>query len=265
MRLFELRRSRHITWFTTPVLTIALLVLWKGYVSAFEVSPFILPPPERVFSALIDLLQEDGIWHEIQVTLIETLLGFLIAIVVGVGGGVVLGKVVWLERTLNPFVVATQVIPKIALVPLFILWFGFGITSKVIISAVLAFFPILTNTLAGIRSIDRAHHDVMLSLNAGRWASFRNLELPASLPFILTGMEVGIVLATIGAVVGEYLGGNAGLGHLAVETLAAFEVDKLFGVIVLLTLMGFLLYVAVAGLRRIVVPWHESARRDPPI
>ena len=92
--------------------------------------------------------------------------------------------------------------------------------------------------------------------------SFVNLELPASLPFILTGMEVGIVLATIGAVVGEYLGGNAGLGHLAVETLAAFEVDKLFGVIVLLTLMGFILYVAVLGLRRFVVPWHESVQRE---
>lgn len=255
-------RSRHITWLTTPLLTILLLLGWKAYVVVFDVSRFILPPPERVLGAVLELLNEDGIWHEIQVTLVETLLGFLIAIVVGVGLGVVLGKTAWLERTLNPFIVATQVVPKIALVPLFILWFGFGITSKVIISAVLAFFPILTNTLAGIKSIDRSQHDVMLSLNAGRWATFVNLELPASLPFILTGMEVGIVLATIGAVVGEYLGGNAGLGHLAVETLAAFEVDKLFGVIVLLTLMGFLLYAAVLGLRRVVVPWHESVQRE---
>ncbi|UCE30941.1 MAG: ABC transporter permease [Burkholderiales bacterium] len=258
----SLARSRHVTWVTTPLLTLAFFALWKGYVSAFDVSPFILPPPERVFFALIELLQEDGIGDEILVTLTETLLGFGIAILVGVGLGVVLGKVAWLERTLNPFVVATQVVPKIALVPLFILWFGFGIASKVIISAVLAFFPILTNTLAGIKSIDRSHHDVMTSLNASRWDKFRNLELPSSLPYILTGMEVGIVLATIGAVVGEYLGGSSGLGHLAVETLAAFEVDKLFAVIVLLTLMGFLLYVAVLGLRRVLVPWHESVQRD---
>ena len=122
-----------------------------------------------------------------------------------------------LEKMLNPFIVATQVVPKVALVPLFVVWFGFGITSKVVIAAVLAFFPILLNTLLGVKSVDRGHREVLASLNASRWQSIIELEFPSALPYILTGMEVGVVLAIIGAVVGEYLGGSQGLGNLAVQ------------------------------------------------
>jgi NitT/TauT family transport system permease protein len=252
------KKLRGLTWLTTPLLTILFFGVWKAYVEIFEVSSFILPPPDRVFFATINLLQEDDIFSHIGTTLTETLVGFLFASVIGVGMGVVLGKVPWLERAMNPFVVATQVVPKIALVPLFILWFGFGITSKIIIAGVLAFFPILTNTLLGIKSLDPGHKDVMASINDNRWETFKSLDLPSALPYILTGMEVGIVLATIGAVVGEYLGGNSGLGYLAVDTLAAFEVDALFAVIVLLTILGFALYMCVVGLRRFLIPWHES-------
>ena len=145
-------------------------------------------------------------------TVYATLLGFLWALVIGVGLGVVIARVRWLEQTLNPFVVASQVLPKVALVPLFVVWFGFGVTSKVLIAATLAFFPILTNTVLGVKSIDRGHGDVMLSLNATRWQIFRRLELPSALPYIITGMEIGIVLALIGAIVGEYVGGDTGLG-----------------------------------------------------
>lgn len=252
--------KRFLIRFSTPLLTALFLAIWKGYVEIFDVTPFILPPPEAVLFGVIHLLQEEDIFTHIGVTLLETLLGFFFACVIGIGLGVVLGKVPWLERTMNPFVVATQVIPKIALVPLFIVWFGFGLTSKVVIAAVLAFFPILTNTLLGIKSLDAGHKDVMASINASKWQTFWALDLPSSLPYILTGMEVGIVLATIGAVVGEYLGGNQGLGHLAVDTMAAFEVDALFGVIVLLTVLGFGLYLCVVALRKILTPWHESAQ-----
>lgn len=248
---------------TTPLLIVVFLGTWKAYVVAFNVSPFILPPPESVLRGLIQILREDLIMTHVRVTLTETLLGFAIACVVGIALGVVLGKVPWLERAVNPFVVATQVVPKIALVPLFIVWFGFGITSKVVIAGVLAFFPILTNTLLGVKSLDPGHKDVMASINATRWDCFWSLDLPSALPYILTGMEVGIVLATIGAVVGEYLGGNEGLGHLAVATMAAFEVEALFGVIVLLTLLGFALHMSIVGLARILIPWHESVLVRP--
>ena len=257
------RSAKWLGRIATPLLIAAFLAAWKAYVVIFDVSPFILPPPEAVLAGLIRVLREDLILTHIRVTLTETLLGFFIACAIGIGLGVLLGKVRWLERSLNPFIVATQVVPKIALVPLFVVWFGFGLTSKVVIAAVLAFFPILTNTLLGIKSIEPGHKDVMASINATRWDSFWALDLPSALPYILTGMEVGIVLATIGAVVGEYLGGNQGLGHLAVDTMAAFEVESLFGVIVLLTVLGFALHMSIVGLSRLLIPWHESVTIRP--
>jgi NitT/TauT family transport system permease protein len=173
---------------------------------------------------------------------------------------VLIARARWLELTLNPFIVATQVIPKVALVPLFVLWFGFGITSKVIVAAVLSFFPILTNTALGVKSIEEGHRDVMVSLNATRWQIFRRLELPSALPYIITGLEVGIVLAIIGAIVGEYLGGSSGLGHLLIARLNAFETDQMFAVLIHMSLLGFTFYFLIGALRRRLIPWHASAR-----
>ena len=127
-----------------------------------------------------------------------------------------------------------------------------------IVAAILAFFPILTNTVLGVKSVDMGHRDVMTSLNASRWQIFRRLELPSSLPYILTGMEVGIVLAIIGAIVGEYLGGNAGLGFMLVSKMNGYETDGLFAVIIQMTLLGFFFYFATGALRRLLIPWHQS-------
>lgn len=243
----------------SPVLLAVLMVVWEVYVKWAGVSPFILPPPSRIAVALVDLLYSETIVRNCLVTIYETLMGFAAAVAVGVTFGAILGKAEWLERALNPLIVVTQVIPKISLVPLFILWFGFGMTSKVVIAALLASFPILTNTILGLKSVDRGHRDVMKSLNAKAFDTFWELELPSALPYILTGMEIGIVLATIGAVVGEYLGGNVGLGALAVATLNAMQTNTLFAVIFLLTAIGLTLYLLIAALRRVVIPWHDSA------
>lgn len=252
-------RGNLLTWITTPLLLLVFFVCWDVYVSAFKVSRFVLPPPMEVLKAFWGLLLEASTWRHAAVTIYETLFGFVIATVFGVGLGALLAKVPLLERVLSPFIIATQVVPKVALIPLFILWFGFGPTSKIVVAAVLAFFPIMANTLLGFKSIESGHSDVMLSLNATTGARARFLELPASLPYIMSGMEVGIVLAIIGAVVGEYLGGNVGLGHLAVASLNSFQVDLLFATILLLTVIGFLLYLAVVGLKRWVIPWHQSS------
>ena len=250
--------GRHATWITTPLLFAALIVGWDAYVVGFRVSPMILPPPGEVWTALLRLLQDTRTFGHVWTTLYETLAGYGIAIVVGVALGALLGKLAWLESTLNPFIIALQVMPKVALVPLFIIWFGFGPTSKVVISAVLAFFPIMTNTILGIKSVDRGHRELMVSLNATSWQTLRELELPTALPYLLTGAEIGIVLAIIGAIVGEYLGGSQGLGHMAVATMNAFDVPAMFAVIGLLTLMGFALYFVVVGLRKYITPWHEA-------
>ncbi len=247
-----------LPWVSTVVALIVMIIVWKLVIAVFDVSPFVLPQPEDVIGGMRDLVSSDGFWSDVRVTLIETLVGFGIALVLGIVLGTLLGRVQWLEQALRPVIVASQVVPKVALIPLFIIWFGFGITSKIIIVALLAFFPILLNVILGVRSVDSGQRDVMRSLNASRWQTFRRLEYPSTLPYILAGMEVGIVFAVVGAVVGEYLGGDQGLGYRIVTSLNNLEAETLFAVIVVLTLFGFLLYLAVVGLKRFLIPWHDS-------
>jgi NitT/TauT family transport system permease protein len=249
-----------IEWITAPLLLVGFLLAWHYYVITAHVSAFILPSPVVVWYAFLYLLATPSTWMHVWVTIAETLGGFAIAAIGGVLLGVAVGKLRWLERTLNPFIIASQVVPKVALVPLFIVWFGFGSTSKIIVSAVIAFFPIFTNTVLGVKSIDAGHSDVMTSLNASRIARFWRLELPSAAPYILTGMEVGVVLAIIGCVVAQFLGGNAGLGYLLVAQMNAYQTDLLFAVILLLTLVGFMFYAAVGLARRLLIPWHEAGR-----
>lgn len=254
-------RAKLLPYVTTPVLLIILIAIWHSYVTFSGVSPFILPSPYSVWTAWIAMLYDPRAWQHTLMTVYATLAGFAWALVVGVGLGVLIGRFRWLEQTLNPFIVATQVVPKVAFVPLFVVWFGFGLTAKVIVAAVLAFFPILTNTVLGVKSVDAGHRDVATSLNATSWQRFRRLELPSSLPYILTGMEVGIVLAIIGAIVGEYLGGTQGLGYMMIARMNAFATNELFAVIIHMTLLGFIFYFAIGFLRRILIPWHQSTQR----
>lgn len=256
-----MKKRELLHWILPLAMVVLFFVGWTWYVRAAGVSRFILPEPIAIFHAFFKLLQEPDIWSHVRITVYETVTGFLIAIFVGVFLGVVMGKVRLVEVALKPFVIATQVVPKIALVPLFILWFGFGPESKIVIAAVLSFFPIFSNTMLGIKSVDLGYREVMTTFRSSPWQRFRFLELPSALPYILTGMEVGIVLAIIGAIVGEFIGSNHGLGYLAVATLQELQVDTLFGVILLLALIGLSLYTAVVALRRWLVPWHESARR----
>lgn len=255
-------RDRWVPWLTTPLLVLALLFAWNIYVRLSGISGFILPAPGDVWDAYVDEVVKATLWRHSWFTLYETIVGFVWAVVIGIGLGVLIGRWRWLETTMNPFVVATQVVPKVALVPLFVVWFGFGPMSKVLLAATLAFFPILTNTVLGVKSVDLGHRDVMLALNAPRWKTFTRLELPSALPYVLTGMEVGIVLAIIGAVVGEYLGGNNGLGYLLIVKMNAYETDALFAVIIHLTLIGFAFYWLMGSVRRLLIPWHESVLID---
>lgn len=254
--------KNNAAWFATPLVLIALIAIWHAYVTIFSVSPFILPSPLEVGKAIVKLLSDPRTWQHTLITLYEIVAGFIIAVIIGIVFGAFLGKIRWLEQTLNPLIVGLQVMPKVALIPLFIVWFGFGVTSKIVLAAVISFFPIMTNTILGIKSVETGHRDVMLALNASRWQTFRDVELPSALPFILTGMEVGIVLATIGAIVGEYLGGSQGLGYLAVATLNAFDVQAMFGVIFILTALGLILYFLVVMMRRYLTPWHAAAKND---
>jgi len=249
---------KYLPVMSAPVLLLLLLGAWQFAVSVLEVSPFILPKPSDVAASLVELLSGAEIWDHVRVTLTEVVLGFAIALVTGVAVGAVLGRVIWLQRAVQPALVALQVVPKVAFVPIFVIWFGFGPTSKIIMAAILAFFPIMLNVMLGVRSVDPGHRDVMRGLGASRWDTFRDLELPSTLPYVFTGAEVAIVFAVIGAIVGEYLGGSEGLGYLVVSSLNSLNAPQLFAVILLLAVLGTVLFVAVSTAKRLVIPWHES-------
>lgn len=253
------RFMKLLPWISTPLLLIVTVAIWKLSTTVFDISPFVLPPPEAVAQTLLEFSRQPDTWLvHARITLVETVVGFGFALVTGVVVGAVLGRIFWLELAVRPLVVALQVIPKVALIPLFVIWFGFGITSKVIIAAILAFFPIMLNVLLGVRSVEPGHREVMRSLNANRWQTFSSLDFHSTLPYVFAGMEVGIVLALIGAIVGEYLGGNVGLGYMVVVSLNALDAPRLFAVIILLAGLGWLLFFAVNGIKRLMIPWHES-------
>ncbi|MGI3166930.1 ABC transporter permease [Pseudooceanicola sp. 200-1SW] len=243
-----------------PVIAVCLFLLgWSWYVRAAEVSAFVLPTPEAILMALIALVQDPELWRHARVTVIEAVSGFAIAVTLGVVLGVVMARVPPVEWAAKPFIVLLQLIPKIALAPLFILWFGFGLESKIVIAAALAFFPIFSNALIAFKSVEKGDADVMTMLQASPAQRFVLLELPHALPVVLTGMEVSVVMAMIGAIVGEFIGGNEGLGFLAVKYLQELNVPNLFAVIVVLTLVGLTLYTVIGRLRAWAVPWHAAS------
>jgi len=250
-----------LPWISTPVLLVLIIGLWKLSTIAFGISRFVLPPPEEVATTLVALMGQPEVWlvHS-RITLVEVVVGFAFALVSGVIAGAVLGRVLWLEVAVRPMVIALQVIPKVALIPLFVIAFGFGLTTKIVTAAIFAFFPIMLNVMLGVRSVDPGHREVMRSLDASRWQTFSSLDFHSTLPYVFAGMEVGIVFALIGAVVGEYLGGNEGLGYMVVVSLNALDAPQLFAVIILLSALGLILFFAVNWLKRLLIPWHESVR-----
>ncbi|TDB99959.1 ABC transporter permease, partial [Micromonospora fluostatini] len=190
----RLRENRWLSFYTTPLLIALFLVAWKIYVEVTDLSRFVLPPPEAVFASFAEQITDPFVWRtHVWTTFYEVMMGLALAIVLGVGLGLMIGKSPLFDRVSRPFIVATQVVPKVALVPLFILWLGFGPSSKVVIAALLAFFPLLINTSFGVRSVPRSMHDLMTTLKASRWERFWKADLPYTMPFILAGMELAVV------------------------------------------------------------------------
>jgi len=251
-------RKIRLEFLSVPALLASLLLAWQAYVSIFHVSDFILPPPTAVLNAFVELLASASTWMHLRVTVLQVLGGFAIASITAIAVGLLVGRVGWLERTLSPFVVAAQTVPKIALVPILIIWFGFGHESKLLTAAIMAFFPVFAAAVHGVKSVANGHRAVMKALNAGLWHRLRYLEFPSALPVIFTGLEIGMVLATIGCLVAQFIGGNTGLGYLLIAKMNAYETDAMFAVILLLVIMGLTFNLLIRLMRRVLIPWHVS-------
>lgn len=257
-RQSQARMMKILPWIVTPSLVVLIIVIWQVLVTALDVNPFVFPPPAAVGEAFVTLLFDPNTWREAGITITEILSGFVIAILAGLVVGVVLGKLRWLEVSIRPLIVITQVAPKVAFIPLFVIWFGFGLTSKIVLAALLAFFPVMLNVLLGVRSVEQGHREVMRSLNGSRAQTLTQLEMRSVLPYLFAGAEVAIVLATTGAIVGEYLGGSQGLGAMVVRAMNSLDAARTFALILLLALIGLALYLIVNETKRFIIPWHES-------
>ena len=232
------RRAHFFAW----VLFAAGLLAWEFLARQLKLSALVLPPPSMVLEALYKGLLSGYLWPHIGQTVLELVLGLAAGCVLGLVGGVALGESASLRRLLMPYVITSQVVPKLALAPLFIVWFGFGMTSTVVITALVCFFPLMENTMTGLAQVDRPRLELFRMLGATRWQTLLRLKLPSALPGILGGFRVAVVLALVGAVVGEFIGGSSGLGALIIASQGMMDTPLMFAVLVLITLLGLLLY-----------------------
>jgi NitT/TauT family transport system permease protein len=251
----NLRRSQ--TW--TILLSLAAAILTWELVSRFGgLPPFILPAPEQVASRFWEALLGDGLLLHTAVTLSEILLGLLGGTMVAICLGYAVAKSRLFERLAAPYLVASQAIPVVAIAPLLVIWFGPGMFSKVLICALIVFFPVLVNTVVGVRAVPKALHDLMRSLRATRGQIIRRLEVPAALPVLLGGLRIGATLSVIGAVVGELVGADKGLGFLINAARGQYDTALVFVAVFTLVALALALYGAVAGLEKKLLSWQES-------
>jgi len=242
-----------------PLLLLAVLVgAWELVARSGSVEDYLLPAPSEVVRSLVDdrhLLLPDA-W----VTLREVLLGFGLALAAGVAVAVLLHLSAVARRALYPLVVGSQAIPVIVIAPILVIWFGFGMTPKLIVIALICFFPITVNTLDGLASVDPGQVKMLRTLDASRWQVLRRLELPAALPYLFSGARVAVAVAVIGAVFGELVGSDAGLGHVIQVGTAELLTARVFAATLLLALMGIVLFALVGLVQRRAAPWASRER-----
>lgn len=239
-----------------------ILLVWEWAVHFFQMPAYILPPPSKIFFAFVNGITSNLYPGHIGVTLGETLLGFI----VGCALAFILGTIVALSRTveyyLYPIIVMFQAMPKVALAPLIIVWCGLGLTSKVVSAALVAFFPLMVNTIVGLRSADEDRINLMRSLSASRWQIFTMLQLPNAMPYIFAGLEIAMIFALIGAIVAELVGAEKGLGMLIQSMNFTMDVAGQFSVLLILSVLGLILNGAVTLVRRRVLFWDSSRDSD---
>ena len=242
------------------VVMAGLLGIW-WLVTALElVPPYLIPSPAAVWDVFVaewpQLLQHTA------VTTQETILGFILAAILGVVTAVILVYSPTAEKSVYPLILFAQVIPKIAIAPILVVWFGFGMTPKVILAVLIAFFPVVVSAVAGLRSVDPELLELSSTMGASRWKTFRKIRFPTSLPHLMSGLKVAVTLAVTGAVVGEFVGADQGLGYVLLLASGNLNAPLLFAVLILMSVIGIVLFLLVELLERLVIPWHASRRNN---
>ena len=247
--------------FGPPIaLLLALLAVWEVYVRVADLDPVTLPSPSRILGALWDF-RATAAGHLVP-TLVETLAGIAVSVALAIVAAVALDRWTPVRRAVEPLLVASQTIPIVAIAPLFVIWFGFGLLPKVSIVVLVTFFPVTIVLLDGFGRVEQEATDLLRSIGATPGQMFRKLRWPAALPYLFTGLRIAVVYAVIGAIFGEYVGATQGLGIWMQLSQNSFRTDLVFGAILLTSIVSLALYALVGLAERLVVPWARSARDD---
>lgn len=247
-----------------PLTSLGVLILaWWAAVRGFDIPDYLLPPPSAVFDALYRGFADGSLWPHIAATLGETLSGYVIGSVLAVLLGVLLAESRTFERFVYPLLIGLQATPKVALGPLILVWFGFGMASKIVLVTLVCFFPLFVNTVNGIRRADPDLIDTCRSFSASRLYLLLHVKLPAAAGEIFAGLQIGVALALIGAVVGEFLSAQRGLGYLIASSSVSMSMSTMFAGVLLLALIGLTGAQTVRWLQRRLLFWEPGAlRRD---
>ena len=251
-------RSQHLLIF------VGLLVLWEGSSRLAWLPKIVLPAPSSIMERMFDLFASGLIWPHLWATTASILSGFGLGIAAGFAFGAAVALVPAIERLVYPYMVAFQTVPKVAIAPLFILWFGYGVMSKVVIAAMVCFFPVLVSVMSAFHTTDRDQLDMMRACGASGWQTFIHLRIRAALPIIFNGLEIAAVFAVIGAVVGEFVGAQAGLGYLITTLNFNLDVPGVFAVLIVLSLLGIILHDIVRRIGRRLVFWIRTEPTNVP-
>jgi NitT/TauT family transport system permease protein len=244
-----------------PVATmLGVLGVWELWVWIAKVPLYLIPAPSAVVAAMVT--EASRLWPHTWVTLQEILLGFLLSVIVAVPLAILIVSSRAFEKSIYPILVASQVVPKVAIAPLFIVWFGFGLLPKVLIVFLIAFFPIVIDSVIGLRSMEIEKLYLAQSMGASRWQVFSKLRLPNALPLMFGGLKVAATLSVIGAIVGEFVGADAGLGRVLLLANGNLDTVMLFAGVGYLTVLGIVIFLTMDTIERLLLPWHVSRRME---
>jgi putative hydroxymethylpyrimidine transport system permease protein len=239
-----------------PGAMLLLFVLfWEWMVWHFQIPRYILPAPTQILKTLIT--DQPLLLHHTLVTLKEIIAGFLLAFVVGVTLAFLMFQFPVIERTFYPIVIGSQTVPVFAIAPLLVVWFGYGLPSKVVMAALIVFFPIVVNTLDGLKGADPDAVNLLRILKANQWQILWKVRVPSALPFVFSGCRIGVSVSTIGAIIGEWVGSNEGLGYLMLHANAQLAISLIFASLIYLTILGLGLFYLVVLTERWAMPWKR--------
>ena len=246
-----------VGWAFAPVVTFALLILlWAVLVTVFTIPDYLVPPPQSVVPRLI--ASRGPLWNNTLTTLSEIVLGYIITVLLSIPMGLVIALSLLARRVAYPVLVFVQLVPKIAIAPLFLVWFGFGIQSKVLLTVLLTFFPLLLASIAGFQALDTRLLYLTRSMGASVWQTFWYVRFPSALPVIFSGLKTAATIAATAAIVAEFVGANSGLGYSLLVATGTLDTSLIFAILLILTIIGIGLNYLIEGIEYFAMPWQRA-------